>query len=55
LNMNMTSNQTRMDQDTSIEVIPVAQNLGRFVQYSFVIPVLTTAVVTLYMTPNYNL
>ncbi len=57
LNFNNSSNQTRQDQDTSIEVIPCIQNVGRFVQYSFVanasaaITGITTA--TFYFTPNY--
>lgn len=48
LNFNITANQTRGDYDTSIEVIPCVQNITRFVQYSFIIPVGDTATVTFY-------
>lgn len=48
MNFNITANQTRGDFDTSIEVIPCTQNIGRFVQYSFAIPAGVTATATFY-------
>lgn len=54
LNLNMSSDQGRQDYDSSIEVIPLVQNISRFVQYSFVLPVGDTATLTFYFTPNFR-
>lgn len=53
LSMNITSNQTRRDQDTSIEVLPCAFNITRISQFGFTMPIANTATVTFYFTPNY--
>lgn len=54
LNANMTANQTRGDFDTSIEGNDIRQNMGRFVQFSFIIPVGDSVIFTGYLTPDYK-
>jgi len=53
LSFNITANQTRRDQDTSIEVMPCVYNIGRTAQFGFSMPKNDTATVTFYFTPNY--
>lgn len=52
LDFNSTDNQTRMDQDDSIQIWTCVQNVGRFVQLGLTVPVADTATVTLYFDPN---
>lgn len=53
-NFNITTDQTRSDYDTSIEVMSCVQNITNTTQFSFIIPILDTFSVTLYFTPNFK-
>lgn len=52
--INIADDQTRADQDTSIEVFTCMQNITTSVQFSFLMPVGDTATVTLYFNPYFR-
>lgn len=59
LNVNVNAMQKRTDQDTSIEVVRITQNLTAFTQFTFVADASgtsygTTTTVTFYLTDNFS-